>query len=206
MSLTSPKLVYLTRRNPAFSREDWTARWRQHGALGMAQPRWRNVARYVHCDLIAPSRDQRGWLGDHDGVGMIWHRSIAHRHAHFADRSSQAVMERDEEDTFAEPIALHCASLAEVTIMAADPAARWHAFCFAWDDTPLPTPPGIAGHVRSRPLPRPGGQLWGLDCAKVEEFWFRDPDGALAACEALAKPSRICVVGHDCELYRREPS
>lgn len=46
-----PKLIYLARRNPVLTREGFTAKWRQHGALGMSMPQWGNIRRYVHCDV-----------------------------------------------------------------------------------------------------------------------------------------------------------
>ena len=48
-----PKLIYLARRNPALTREAFVPRWPRHGALGMSLPRWRNIWRYVHCDVLA---------------------------------------------------------------------------------------------------------------------------------------------------------
>ncbi|MHB9879987.1 EthD domain-containing protein [Pacificimonas sp. ICDLI1SI03] len=197
-----PKLIYLTRRNPAFARDEWTARWRQHGALGMSRERWKNVQRYVHCDLIEPQQDESAFLGDHDGVGLIWHRSIAHRNAHFADNEAQAVMEADERETFAEKISLHCLSVEEQVVVSPDPDAIFHLFCFAWDDGPLPKPASCRGQVDSKPLPHPSGGRWSLDCTRITESWFENRALAVDAARKLAGPERICVIGRDCELYR----
>lgn len=201
MFTLSPKLIYLTRRNPAFAREEWTARWRQHGALGMSRARWKNVRRYVHCDLIEPQGEEGAYLGDHDGVGLIWHRSVEHRNAHFSDNEAQEVMEADEDETFAEKIWLHCLSAEEQIIAEPDPDAPFHLFCFAWDDEQFPDVPGSRGQAYCTPLPHPSGSAWGLDCKQIGEFWFKDRGLATSAALALNRPGRICVIGRDCELY-----
>jgi hypothetical protein len=81
-----PKLIYLARRNPGLTRAGFTARWRQHGALGMSMPRWINIRRYVHCDVQQPGVP--GIDETYDGVGLIWHRSPEARARHRADNSS----------------------------------------------------------------------------------------------------------------------
>ncbi len=197
-----PKLIYLARRHPSFARNAWTARWRRHGALGMSLPRWKNVARYVHCDVLEPSPAQRAYLSDHDGVGLIWHRSLAHRDAHFADTSSQTVMEQDEAETFAGWIADRCLSARE-EVFVPPPEGGVKLVCFLWNVPGMVTPARACGHVRNTPLPpvREGG--WGLDCDLVEEFWFANPEDADAAARdmRLAAPS-LAVLCREVELYR----
>ena len=198
------KLIYLARRNPAFDRADWTARWRQHGALGMSLSRWRNVARYVHCDLIEPRPDQRHYLGDHDGIGLIWHHSIAHRDAHFADTTAQAVMVRDEAETFARPIALDClAATEQVVLPPPGDGTLIKLTAFRRDTASTATPGDAKGHVRNVTLPHPDGGTWGLPFKLVEEFWFASEakaDRAAHALHAASKP--VCVLGREVELYR----
>ncbi|NLR41609.1 EthD domain-containing protein [Novosphingobium sp. ERN07] len=196
--LIQPKLIYLIRRHPAFTRADWTARWRQHAALGMSLPRWKNVARYVHGDVVEPRAGQHAYLADHDGVGLIWHRSLTHRAAHFADTSSQAVMVADEAETFADWIANHCLSAREEVLIAPSDAAVVKLMCFLWDDAAVARPDGTCGHVRNVPLPGD----WGLDCTGIEEFWFADEDAANAAAKALGLTGRsLAVLVRDSELY-----
>lgn len=199
-----PKLIYLTRRNPAFARSDWTARWRQHGALGMSLARWRNVARYVHCDLIEPRPDQRAYLEDHDGIGLIWHRSLAHREAHFADTTAQATMVRDEADTFARPIAMDCLSAEEqVILVAPDDGRLVKLTAFHRSTRCSPTPSGALGHIRNVPLPHPQGGAWGLPYQTIEEFWFVSAAAADEVAQSLHKASgALCVLGQEVELYR----
>jgi hypothetical protein len=201
--LFQPKLIYLIRRYPAFTRRDWTDRWRQHGALGMSLPRWKNVARYVHCDIVEPAPDQKAYLADHDGVGLIWHRSLAHREAHFADTSSQATMVADEAETFADPIADHCLSAREEIVVAPGRDSRVKLMCFLWDGAAAALPERACGHVRNIPLPtdRPGG--WGLNCTQIEEFWFARDEDAVAAARGLGLTGRsLAILAHETELYR----
>jgi len=198
-----PKLIYLTRRNPAYTRPDWTARWRQHGALGMSLPRWRNVARYVHCDLIEPRPEQSAYLADHDGIGLIWHRSLAHREAHFADTSAQATMVRDEAETFARPIAMDCLSAEEqVVLPPPDDGDLLKLTVFHRDIRFSPRPAGAIGHVRNVPLPHPQGGDWGLPYLNIEEFWFASAAAADEAAQSLHQVSgALCVLGKEVELY-----
>jgi len=197
-----PKLIYLTCRNVAFTRDDWTCRWREHGALGVSRRRWKNVQRYVHCDLIYPHGNEGAFLGDHDGVGLIWHRSIEHRNAHFADDEAQAVMEADEVETFAEKISLNCLSAEEQIVVHPAPDATFHLFCFAWDDAAFADLSGLRGEVHCTPLLQPSGGRWGLDCKRIGEFWFAERSAAISAAKKLSGSGRICVIGRDCELYR----
>lgn len=206
-----PKLVYLARRNPSLSRAAFVARWRQHGALGMSRPRWRNIARYVHCDVLDPPAPttavDTGW----DAIGLIWHRSVAARAAHLADTDSRGQMERDELETFARPI-VECCLVARECVLLAPPAPpadtdagagaiKLTRFLWAGDDPPAldqASHPAIAaarraalgalgaaprGQVLDLPLPPERGARWGLDCAAIEEWWF---DNVAAADRAAA--------------------
>ena len=185
-----PKLIYLARRNPALTRSGFTARWRQHGALGMSMPRWKNIRRYVHCDV-----QQYGISGideGYDGVGLIWHRSPEARSRHRSDNSSQAQMEADEAQTFAEPVYNFCL-LAQEFVLKDGLAGAVKLIHFAERATLLGKKefekawreshtnallgdseigPAIQRYVQNHALPpeRPGG--WGLTSDCVDEFWF----------------------------------
>ncbi len=206
-----PKLIYLARRNPALSRREFVVRWRRHGALGMSLPRWRNVARYVHCDALVPSVPTPAIDPGPDAIGIVWHRSPAARAAHLADTGSRLQMEQDELETFARPIVETCL-LAREHVLLAPPGAtamtlagvnvvKLTRFLQARDDAPSPgaaftwefvdqrhlelaaAGAPVRGHMLDLPLPPERGTAWGLDCAAVEELWF---DG-LAAAEAAAR-------------------
>jgi len=208
MAELQPKLIYVARRNPAMTRAQFTPRWRQHGALGMSMPRWKNIARYVHCDAIEPPRATAVLDTVADGVGIVWHRSEAARAAHIADTSSRAAMERDELETFAEPVvAFCCVTLENVMLATRDPAARFKITRLAGLRDSQHGPDlaqfrvrtasallarlqaaGVAlrAHVVSAPMERPGGGRWGLDVDCVEEFWFDTVDAAVTGAEQLA--------------------
>jgi hypothetical protein len=215
-----PKLIYLARRHPALTREAFTPRWRQHGALGMSRPRWRNIARYVHGDVI--DRDDR------DGLGLIWHRSRAARSAHLADTDSRLQMEQDENETFAEPIANVCLLAREYVLRGppamtvsstgrADPDGpvkltrflQTHAPADATDlrlrldAAELP----LLGHIINLPLPPERGDAWGLRCACIEELWFANLEDARRATQvAAAAPgsnaATLSVLTRDVLLYQ----
>jgi hypothetical protein len=204
-----PKLIYLTRRHPGLTRSGFTARWRQHGALGMSRPRWKNIARYVHCDVLDEGSDA------YDGIGLIWHRSPQHRAAHLADTDSRLDMERDEQATFARPIVEDCLLAAETLVqriaVAEDDARTLFAFFAVAPAAPTEARlaqlrgHGVAvlGCVRNDALPpeRPAG--WGLACARVEEFWVDGDAAALRAAAVLrASDATLTVITHPVPLYR----
>jgi hypothetical protein len=100
------KIIYLVQRKPGTDRNAFVRRWRMHGALGMSMERWRNVKRYVHCDIRGElSADGGVAESEFDGIGMSTHRSPAHRAAHAADTVAQAAMVADEREAFAQLVA-----------------------------------------------------------------------------------------------------
>lgn len=208
-----PKLIYLTRRHPALTRTGFTARWRDHAKLGMSRPRWSNIARYAHCDIADPPPELLDVLSDHDGIGLIWHRSPAHRRAHLADMTSRAEMEADELATFAEPIVRHCLVARESIRVAppADTVGFVKLTSYHWSDSIECLEPsaiaglqGLCGHVVNVPLPpeRPAG--WWLSCAAVEEYWFESTAAAALGARTMSRaPGKtILVLSNQVELYR----
>jgi hypothetical protein len=49
------KLIYLARRKPGFTFDEFIRRWRMHGATAMATPLWRYALGYVQAEPILPS-------------------------------------------------------------------------------------------------------------------------------------------------------
>ncbi len=204
-----PKLIYLARRNPALSRRDFVARWRRHGALGMSLPRWRNIARYVHCDALDPPAPTAAIDADYDAIGIVWHRSPAARTAHLADTGSRLQMEQDEHDTFARPIVEACVLTREQVLLAPPDRSSTatikltrflqeydHPFALgeipaagkiaAFHRTLAAGGATVRGHVLNFPLPPENGTSWGLACAAIEELWFDDIAAATAASRCFA--------------------
>lgn len=60
------KFMYFAKRKPGFTSETFIPRWRQHGALAMSLPMWRNMALYIHADTIRPVPIS-GASSDYDG-------------------------------------------------------------------------------------------------------------------------------------------
>lgn len=192
-----PKLIYLTARHPELSRSAFVHRWRQHAALGMSRPRWINIERYVHCDVLTPPTPLPDVSNIYDGVGMIWHRSTTHRSTHLADTTSKVEMEADDAATFARPINECCLLAEEHEIFSFSGAAvstiKLFRFARLADDTPMSALHHLVMTARTavaqnstRPLrhrvnlpidPQTEGRAkWGLPCSVVEEFWFEDQD------------------------------
>lgn len=206
-----PKLIYLTCRHPGLARAEFRARWRQHGALGMSRPRWRNIAQYMHCDVL----DASGY----DGVGLIWHRSTAHRAAHLADTTSRADMERDELDTFARPIVADCLLAREHVLQAPSTALATALRLFLFfRSAPAHAAAAFAaaahraarleaaalqarGQALNLTLPpeRPPG--WGLRFPLIEEWRFDDLATAEAASATLAEPDALAVITNEVPLH-----
>ena len=71
----------------------------------MIQPRWRNVALYLHCDRVDGLTGHVPIL-ECDGVAIVVYRSEQARQAHIADEGARRIMKADELDTFAQPVAM----------------------------------------------------------------------------------------------------
>lgn len=190
-----PKLIYLARHAPGLSRAGFTARWREHAALGMSRPRWRNIARYVHVDLEPGC--------GFDAIGMIWHRSPEHRAAHLADTTSRAEMEADEAATFARPIAESCLVAREEVLVAPSDGATWLMVAFLGHLHLELTVANHCGHIRNFPLAPERGPVWGLMSAQIDEFSFVRRADAVAAAKAFEAPGVKLVVGRAVELDQR---
>lgn len=206
-----PKLIYLTRRHPGLTRATFHDRWRQHAALGMSRPRWKNIAQYMHCDVLDDS--------DHDGIGLIWHRSPTHRAAHLADTSSRLDMERDEAETFARPIVADCLLAREHVLAPASTMLGTALRLFRFiDDMPADTAAALAaatargqqlaacgittrGQVLNLKLPPERPPHWGLRHAQIEEWRCDDLNTARAAAAALAAPGVLAVITNEVPLY-----
>lgn len=200
MNAFQPKLIYLARRLPSLNPTEFTARWRQHGQLGMSLPRWANIARYVHCDLEPPSDPSTNIANDYDAIGLIWHKSPKHRRAHIADTSSRAAMEADEAMTFSRPINETCLVARETVLLRPPKRATWKLTHFSNVGSPSDNPPSMVGRVWNDPLPPENGVAWGLDYKRVEEFWFNTRADAENAALSI-DGSGLLTLGREVQLY-----
>ena len=96
------KMIYLARRKPGFSLDDFIRRWRKHGALGMEQPLWRQAVGYVQAEPIRPV-PIRGASEDFDAVACFIVRDEMFSEMDDNDVAGAAIMAEDELLTFAEP-------------------------------------------------------------------------------------------------------
>lgn len=199
-----PKLIYLASRHPSLSRTGFTARWRQHGALGMSMPRWKNIRRYVHCDVLQSG--VAGLRDDFDGVGLIWHRSPEARMKHRMDNSSQGQMEADEAMTFAEPVKNFCLLAEEhelaggrsgpvklIRFIGRNAKLSKGEFLDRWKNrlgqAVLNLPAmgkGAVRYVQNHSLRPEQGGAWGLPADCVDELWFESEQAATLALQEFS--------------------
>ena len=167
-----PKLIYVAQRHPRYTHEAFIQRWRQHAAVGMSQPRWRNVARYLHCDRIDALPEAVPPL-DCDGVAVVVYRSESARQAHIADESARRTMKQDELDTFAQPVA-NTSLLVSEDLARSGPVDGFRLFVF-W---PAGSPDGalaVCDNVLDVPevgwtRNHPAGRIGSWECARVDEL------------------------------------
>jgi hypothetical protein len=98
------KLFYLATRKPGFSPDEFTRRWRMHGAVAMSTAFWRHALCYVQAEVVRPIGIE-GASDAYDGVAYL----VVKDDAGSAPRgpedlaASQAMLD-DEKETFAGPI------------------------------------------------------------------------------------------------------
>jgi len=97
------KLIYLARRKPGYSFDQFVRRWRRHGALGMAQPFWRHALGYVQAEPIRPV-PVPGASADYDAVACYMIDDDMFADMTGEDIAGAARMAEDELETFAAPI------------------------------------------------------------------------------------------------------
>jgi len=97
------KLVYLAKRKPEFSFDDFVRRWRRHGALGMQQPLWRHALGYVQAEPIRPA-PLAGASEEFDAIACFMVRDEMFAAFTEEDGAGAAVMAADELQTFSAPI------------------------------------------------------------------------------------------------------
>jgi hypothetical protein len=210
-----PKLIYLAKRHASMNKQQFISRWRSHGDLGMSRPRWVNIARYEHCDVVSPPDLAPYFSQDYDGIGLIWHRSPEYRAAHLADSASRSDMERDEAETFAEPINNCCALMQEINSFASEAHADGETGFYRWfrfwrSDHPVfhdhgpatvsartlqaikkqAESAGHAVHYKANLTVAPeseGRAAWGLDVALVEELSLSEASAVMQWRDAVSR-------------------
>jgi len=91
------KAIYLAKRKPSFTRDQFVLRWRKHGALAMSTSLWANTVGYVQAEAVQ-SMPFPGASDDYDGVAYIFQKEHVRTQQQIADSK---MMETDEYETFA---------------------------------------------------------------------------------------------------------
>lgn len=191
--MASGKLIYLAKRNPSLTREEFVRRWRQHGAFAMQLERWSSIDRCAYCDVLPPLPGIAEASDDYDGVATIWFRDSTPASPGDRDRLRADELETfsDYVDTFRldvrEEVVRAGRGLVKATIFITDSAPQdRESFDTRWirhADNVLHRPEAdsirayVRNHVRidpSRPTPQ-------LPFTGVAEYWF-DSLGALTDC------------------------
>jgi hypothetical protein len=97
------KLIYLAQKKTGFSRDAFLARWRRHGALGMAQPMWRHAIAYIQAEPTQPALIQ-GLSEDYDAIATFCLGDNMFADLGADDAEGAQIMAADELETFATPI------------------------------------------------------------------------------------------------------
>mgnify|MGYP001820140846 CR=1 FL=1 len=98
------KLIYLAKRKPGFTFDEFVRRWRMHGALGMSQPLWRFALAYVQAESIIPAPIS-GASEEYDAVACYMMQDAMFTSMTEEDFPGAMAMADDELETFSGPIA-----------------------------------------------------------------------------------------------------
>jgi hypothetical protein len=98
------KFIYYAKRKPSLTAETFPPRWRQHGALAMSMPSWRNMLLYIQADAVRPP-PLAGLSGEFDGFCYAFTRSqgLFNPGSPEDQANTQRVL-NDELETFEGPI------------------------------------------------------------------------------------------------------
>ena len=98
------KMIYLTKRKSSFTPDQFTIRWRMHGAKGMSTAFWRHALLYVHAETVRPVFIS-GASDAYDGVAILTTKDDAYSGEQTPqDQKDTEMMLKDEFETFAGPI------------------------------------------------------------------------------------------------------
>lgn len=96
------KLIYLAKRKPGFTFDDFVRRWRMHGARAMEQPLWRHAIGYVQVEPIRPA-PIAGGSEEFDAIACFMVRDNMFAEMDEGDVEGARRMAEDELETFAAP-------------------------------------------------------------------------------------------------------
>lgn len=184
------RMIYLARRNPATTHEEFVSNWRQHIGLGGNYPSvYRRFTDVVQCDVIldpALTGSASDVPGGFDGIELTTARDLPASISVWDEPDVQNHLVPDERRVFAtivQELTLH--ALASVLIggprtpyvlarlLTRSPGLSREDFIRTWAALPLPEHKSIRRHVRDFVIldPPPAVPFDG-----VEEIWFDAPD------------------------------
>jgi len=176
------KLIYLARRNPRLTREQFMGRWRQHCALAMSLPRWEAIEHCAYCDVLPPIRGLEFASWKYDGIGVIRFRDGSP-----ASPEDLARLKADEMETFSAHVDSFSLLVEENVVKAGSGTVK--ATAFFRRASPISRDDGDAGRLSEHPtaarLRRYVGNMTlsaglrgnsTLDFAEVGEYWFDTVD------------------------------
>lgn len=193
------RMIYLARRNPATTHEQFVSNWREHIALGAKFPSvYRRFTDVVQCDLILDLVDvdpgQTGSAfdvpGGFDGIELTTARSLPASIGVWDVPDAQTHLVPDERRVFATVVReLTLQALASVVIdgprtayvlvrlLTRNPTLSREDFIRTWAALPLPDHESIRRHVRDFVIldPPPAVPFDG-----VEEIWFDSAENMAA--------------------------
>ena len=97
------KLIYLARRKPGYTFDEFVRRWRKHGALAMEQTIWRHALGYVQAEPIRPP-PVTGASEKFDAVACFMIREEMFSEMTEEDTAGAMRLAEDELETFSAPI------------------------------------------------------------------------------------------------------
>lgn len=97
------KLIYLAKRKPGFTFDDFVRRWRMHGARAMEQPLWKHAVGYVQVEPLRPA-PIAGASEEFDAIACFMVRDNMFAEMDEGDVEGAQRMAEDELETFAAPI------------------------------------------------------------------------------------------------------
>ncbi len=97
------KLIYLAKRKPGFSFDEFVCRWRKHGAFAMGSPIWRHAVGYVQAEPIRPAPIP-GASEEFDAVACYMIRDAMFKEMTEEDMAAGQAIAQDELETFSAPI------------------------------------------------------------------------------------------------------
>lgn len=195
------KLIYLARRNPATSRDDWPRGWRSHAVFASRLPALEaNFAYIRYCSRLDAPAALASLSTAHDGVAVVAGDSFRALDSSTLSEADRARLEQDELRVFDRPVAefsFYCTEAvlrdgpageaALFRFLARKPGSSRDDFDIRWDgdharraQVAIARCPGITRYVHDRPVHEP---LPDFPFDGISECWFATTDDALRAVE-----------------------